>query len=245
MSHCKFEHPRHGSLGFLPRKRTKHHRGRLRAFPKDDRSKAPHLTAFMGYKAGMTHVLRDVDRPGSKIHKKEAVEAVTIIECPPVTVVGVVGYEQTITGLRTTKTVFAAHLSDQFKRRLYKNWYKTQHKAFSQYHKAFEGKGSSKAFEDGLEEIAKKCQVRFAAGGAGARGARTRRARRMRAQACSHARRARRASAWRARSLRKRRSCRVGIGLCRSDLPAHPLPAPRSPALSPRRRSCASSCTRT
>jgi len=26
MSHCKFEHPRHGSLGFLPRKRTKKHK---------------------------------------------------------------------------------------------------------------------------------------------------------------------------------------------------------------------------
>ena len=163
MSHRKYECPRHGSLAFLPRKRTRKHRGHLRAFQQDDPTAEVHLTAFIGFKAGMTHVLRDVDRPGSKIHKKEAVEAVTIIECPPVTVVGVVGYEQTITGLRTTKTVFAAHLSDQFKRRLYKNWYKTQHKAFSQYHKAFEGKGSSKAFEDGLEEIAKKCQVRRAA----------------------------------------------------------------------------------
>ena len=28
MSHRKFEHPRCGSLGFLPRKRTKKHRGK-------------------------------------------------------------------------------------------------------------------------------------------------------------------------------------------------------------------------
>lgn len=34
MSHRKFEQPRHGSLGFLPRKRTKNHRGRIRSFPK-------------------------------------------------------------------------------------------------------------------------------------------------------------------------------------------------------------------
>ena len=33
----------------------------------------------MGYKAGMTHLVRDVDKPGSKLHKKEAAEAVTII----------------------------------------------------------------------------------------------------------------------------------------------------------------------
>ena len=57
--------PRHGSLGFQPRKRTRKHRGKIRSFPKDDRTKAPHLTAFMGYKAGMTHVVREIDRPGS------------------------------------------------------------------------------------------------------------------------------------------------------------------------------------
>ena len=64
MSHRKFEAPRHGSLGFLPKKRTRHHSGRVRSFPKDDASKPCHLTAFMAYKAGMTHVVRDVDRPG-------------------------------------------------------------------------------------------------------------------------------------------------------------------------------------
>lgn len=65
MSHRKYEAPRHGSLGFSPRKRTKKHHGKIRSFPKDDASKAPHLTAFVGYKAGMTHVVREIDRPGS------------------------------------------------------------------------------------------------------------------------------------------------------------------------------------
>ena len=31
----------------------------------DDPKKPVHLTAIMGYKAGMTHVVRDLDRPGS------------------------------------------------------------------------------------------------------------------------------------------------------------------------------------
>ena len=31
----------------------------------DDPKKPVHLTAVMGYKAGMTHVVRDLDRPGS------------------------------------------------------------------------------------------------------------------------------------------------------------------------------------
>lgn len=50
MSHRKFEAPRHGSLGFVPRRRTKHHRGRVRSFPKDDPSQPVHLTAFAGFK---------------------------------------------------------------------------------------------------------------------------------------------------------------------------------------------------
>jgi hypothetical protein len=33
-------------------------------FPKDDPSKPPHLTAFMGFKAGMTHIIRDTERAG-------------------------------------------------------------------------------------------------------------------------------------------------------------------------------------
>ena len=37
----------------------------MKTFPKDDRSKPPHLTAYMGYKAGMTHIVREVNRPGS------------------------------------------------------------------------------------------------------------------------------------------------------------------------------------
>jgi large subunit ribosomal protein L3e len=62
MSHRKYEAPRHGSLGFLPRKRTRHHQGKIRSFPRDVATKKPHFTAFMGYKAGMTHILREVRR---------------------------------------------------------------------------------------------------------------------------------------------------------------------------------------
>ena len=56
----------------------------LYSFPKDDPKKPVHLTAAMGYKAGMTTIVRDLDRPGAKLHKKEIVEAVTVVETPPV-----------------------------------------------------------------------------------------------------------------------------------------------------------------
>ncbi|KAI5228798.1 60S Ribosomal Protein L3-Like [Manis pentadactyla] len=91
-SHRKFSAPRHGHLGFLPHKRSRRHRGKVKTWPRDDPSQPVHLTAFLGYKAGMTHTLREVHRPGLKISKREEVEAVTIVETPPLVVVGVVGF---------------------------------------------------------------------------------------------------------------------------------------------------------
>jgi large subunit ribosomal protein L3e len=157
-SHRKFEAPRHGSLGFLPKKRTKHHAGRVKSFPRDVQTDAPHLTAFRGYKAGMTHVVRGVDRPGALMHKKEVVDAVSIIETPPMVVVGVVGYVETPTGLRTLATVFAEHLSEEYKRRCYKNWYKSKKKAYTKYAAKYQ-KDGGKEIEHELDRIKKFCSV--------------------------------------------------------------------------------------
>jgi large subunit ribosomal protein L3e len=156
MSHRKFEAPRHGSLGFLPRKRTRHHRGRVRHYPKDDAAKPVHLTAFPVFKAGMTHILRDVDKPGSKLHKKETVEACTVLEAPPIVVCGVVGYIETPRGLRALTTVWAQHLSTQFKRRLYKNWMNSKKKAFSKYVSKW---SDEKNITSQLDRIKRYCQV--------------------------------------------------------------------------------------
>merc|ERR1711908_237445 len=157
MSHRKFERPRHGSLGFLPRKRASRIRGKVKSFPKDDASKEPHLTAFLGYKAGMTHILRDVDKPGSKAHKKEVVEAVTVIETPPMIVVGIGGYVITAHGLRALTTVWAEHLNDEVKRRFYKNWYKSKKKAFTKYVKKYAD--GQKDIDAEIEKIKQYCQV--------------------------------------------------------------------------------------
>ncbi|XP_029655441.1 LOW QUALITY PROTEIN: 60S ribosomal protein L3-like [Octopus sinensis] len=123
MSHRKFHIPRHGSLAFLPRKRCSRTVGKVKAFPKDDKTKPVHPTAFRAFKAGMTHVVRHVVRPGSKANDKDIVEAVTVLEAPPMVVVGVVGYIKTPRGLRHCTTIFAHFLSDEFRRRFYKNWY--------------------------------------------------------------------------------------------------------------------------
>jgi ribosomal protein L3 len=49
----------------------------------------------------MSHIVRDMDRPGSRYHKKEVVEAVSVLETPPMVIVGVVGYVETPRGLRS------------------------------------------------------------------------------------------------------------------------------------------------
>lgn len=157
MSHRKFEAPRHGSLGFCPRKRTRHHRGKIRSFPRDDPKQKVHLTAFAGFKAGMTHILREVDRPGSKVHKKEVVEAVTIIETPPMVVVGIVGYIDTPRGLRALTTVWANKLDSNTLRRFYKNWKASKKKAFSKYNK--ELNENKKEVELRLKRMKKYCTV--------------------------------------------------------------------------------------
>jgi large subunit ribosomal protein L3e len=132
-------------------------RGHIKSFPKDDASKPVHLTAFMGFKAGMTHVVRDLDRPGSKMHKKEVLEAVTVIETPPMVVVGVTGYAETPRGLRSLTTVWAEHLSDDLKRRFYKNWAVSKRKAFTKYAKKVAS--GAQDTQAALERIRKHCAV--------------------------------------------------------------------------------------
>jgi len=136
-----------------------HHRGRIRKFPRDRKDLPAHLTAFVGYKAGMTHIVREVDRAGSKSHKKEVVEAVTIVETPPMTVVGIVGYVETPTGLRALTTVWSANLSDEFKRRLYKNWYRSKKKAFTDHAKRLVTPEGQEDEKRKLERIVKYCTV--------------------------------------------------------------------------------------
>jgi len=85
------------------------------------------------------------------------VEAVSILECPPMRVVGVVGYVVTAQGLRALTTVWAEHLNDEFKRRYYKNWYRCKKKAFTKYVKKYAD--GQKDIDAEVEKIKKYCQV--------------------------------------------------------------------------------------
>jgi large subunit ribosomal protein L3e len=115
----------------------------------------------MGYKAGMTHVVKYQERrEGKKVIKKDIVHAVTVLECPPMKVVGLVGYVETPRGLRALSTVWAAQLDQDVKRRFYKNWMNAKKKAFSKYADRFkEDDKSKKSIKRDLERIKKYCSV--------------------------------------------------------------------------------------
>jgi len=87
----------------------------------------------------------------------EVVEAVTIIETPPMVVVGLVGYVETPKGMRTLSTVWAGHLNEEVKRRFYKNWYRSKKKAFSRYADRF--KNDEESINKELERIKQHCSV--------------------------------------------------------------------------------------
>merc|ERR1711913_220990 len=148
-----------GSMGFYPKKRSKRHRGKVKAFPKDDAKKPVHMTSFLGFKAGMTHIVREVDRPGSKGGAREIVEAVTVIETPPLVCVGMVGYIETPRGLRALKTVWAEHINVECKRRFYKNWSKSKKKAFTKACLKWKDDMGKKEIEKEISQIKKYCQV--------------------------------------------------------------------------------------
>jgi len=73
-------------------------------------------------------------------------------------VVGIVGYVETPNGLRSLTTVWAQNLGEEFKRRLYRNWYRSKEKAFTKYTKKWtEEKG--KAIDRELARMKKYCSV--------------------------------------------------------------------------------------
>jgi len=105
----------------------------------------------------MTHIVREVDKIGSKVHKKEVVEAVTVIETPPMIVVGLVGYIATPKGLRTLTTIWASHLSEECKRRFYRRWYMSKQKAFTKYAK--KTSENKEIVQKELDRMKKYCNV--------------------------------------------------------------------------------------
>jgi hypothetical protein len=75
-------------------------------------------------------------------------KAMSIIETPPMMIIGVIGNIETPYSLHTLTTVWASHLSDEVKHHFYKNWYCSEKMAFTHYAK--------KHAKDGGKHIARQ-----------------------------------------------------------------------------------------
>lgn len=108
--------PRHGSMQFWPRKKAKSESTRLRA--KTLQSSEAKLLGFAGYKAGMTHISFTDGRKNSITKGETVTTPVTIIECPPVTIIGARAYNITENGFQPIASTFAEKLPKDIKQAL-------------------------------------------------------------------------------------------------------------------------------
>src|SRR4030043_2216367 len=99
MGHRKTHAPKHGSLAYLPRHRAKKPVARIRYWPKIT-ADTPRLLGFTGYKAGMTYIFTIEDRKRSPNFGKEGGRPTTVIETPPILIIGIRTYTKTPYGLK-------------------------------------------------------------------------------------------------------------------------------------------------
>ncbi len=105
--------PRRGSLQFWPRVRAKHSVARVRTWAQENKAKP---LGFLGFKAGMTHLLVADNRPKSMTKGEKIALPSTIIECPPLNVVGICFYKKDMYGLHKIATIMAEKLSKELGR---------------------------------------------------------------------------------------------------------------------------------
>ncbi len=108
----RLHHPHRGSMQFWPRKRAARALARVRTWKPSEK-----LAGFIGYKAGMTHLLIKDNNPNSPTKNMDVSTAATIIECPPMRVVSIRLYKSTPTGLRLAKEAFASKTEKELKRK--------------------------------------------------------------------------------------------------------------------------------
>jgi large subunit ribosomal protein L3 len=66
----------------------------------------PKILGFLGYKAGMTHLIIVDSKKGSFTFGKEIVQAVTVLDTPPMIACALRAYEHTASGLKCLKDVW-------------------------------------------------------------------------------------------------------------------------------------------
>ncbi len=97
-------HPRRGSLQYWPRKRIRKIRIRNQTALAKKQTKTG-LLGFPGYKAGMTHIIM-VDQGENSLTKGEQiVKPVTVVECPPIKIIGIRFYQKKDDGIKLVSEI--------------------------------------------------------------------------------------------------------------------------------------------
>ncbi|MFW9921893.1 MAG: 50S ribosomal protein L3 [Candidatus Thorarchaeota archaeon] len=137
MGHRKRNAPHQGSLSFR-RVRAKTQKGKIRSWP--DWDGAPKLLGFAGFKAGMTHITVVENRKNSPMYNQERILPVTVIECPPLKVIGIRGYHYTPLGLKIAAEAMIKDLPQELSRKMIMP-------------KKYDAKARLKALENQLETL--------------------------------------------------------------------------------------------
>lgn len=101
----------------MPRKRARYEKGRIRHWGNTE-SKDPKFIGFAGYKAAMTHVFYIHDQETSPFYGKELMKAVTVVETPPLFLMGLKVYIRDEYGINAIGEVFAPELKTQLSRKI-------------------------------------------------------------------------------------------------------------------------------
>lgn len=107
--------PRKGSVAFSPRKRAAKETPKISAWPETEEAC---ILGFPGYKVGMTHVMMLDARKSSPTEGMEISTPVTILEAPPIVVMGIRAYRQDTRGLKTLSDIVANDLDEDLKRKI-------------------------------------------------------------------------------------------------------------------------------
>ena len=108
----KYSVPRHGSMMYR-RNRADSELPRIRVWPEGEG-----ILGFAGYKAGLTHALVVENRKGSALVGRQVRIPVTVLEVPPMVVVGYRAYQKTGYGFRVLGEVWAEKLPKYLDRRV-------------------------------------------------------------------------------------------------------------------------------
>ncbi len=114
MGHRKRSAPRRGSLAYLPRKRAAQIKGRVRSWA--DVTEDLNFLGFAGFKAGMTHITYIEDQENSPYYGKELMKPVTIIETPPLLLIGIRIYNEDDYGKYIVGEVFSEKINANLNR---------------------------------------------------------------------------------------------------------------------------------